>query len=93
MKCAYCGKPCGGIPGNEDYSKYDAEINNMDVTVTIHNKCLLKVMGEWIMNRLQPSTYTTFPPGNFHIKTLLNDCFEEDADRIKYNDKEIKESE
>lgn len=59
MKCAYCGQPCNDRGyGNNDYKEYDAEINNgMELVIRIHNKCLPKILGQWVRDKIHPVLY------------------------------------
>ena len=60
MKCAYCGQPCNDRGyGNNDYKEYDVEMNNgMELVIRIHSKCLPKVLGQWIGDKLHPILYS-----------------------------------
>lgn len=49
MRCAYCQQPCKV----DTYHKYDVNINGTDITVYFHNECSLKILGQWISNKVE----------------------------------------
>jgi hypothetical protein len=59
MKCIYCGQPCNDdmYGRNANYEEYDIEVSGLETTVHIHDKCLPKILSEWIRNKIHPVIY------------------------------------
>lgn len=59
MKCIYCKQPCKESgDGDEANHEYDIELSNgIESIVYIHDRCLPKILGQWVRDKIHPVLY------------------------------------
>lgn len=59
MKCIYCRQECKEPGyGEEMNHEYCIDLSNgVETVVYIHDKCLPKILGQWVRNKVHPVLY------------------------------------